>query len=48
MSSSSAVARFLNLQVPSAKDLHLSSVNQDERSASIKMRIPARAGGWRA
>jgi len=29
-------------------ELNLSSVNQDERSASIKMRIPARAGGWRA
>ena len=26
----------------------LSSVNQDENSASIKMRISARAGGWRA
>jgi len=28
--------------------VRLSSVNQDERSASIKMRIPARAGAWRA
>ena len=34
--------------VQSQANSALSSVNQDENSASIKMRISARAGGWRA
>jgi len=29
-------------------NVSLSSVNQDERSASIKVRSPERVGGWRA